>query len=929
MTDYPSEMHDLSLLNTEELNLNLDNLQFLNVVQVDTSQYTGPVFDLEIETNHNYQVSALGFAHNGGKRPGSFAPYLETWHGDLLSFIDLKRNTGDERYRTYELFPACYVNDLFMKRKFADEMWSFFSPYDCPLLVDSYGEEFEKNYLQYEAEGKAITQLPAREVWRKMLTSLSETGAPWITFKDPINERNPQKHVGMVHSSNLCFPAETMVAVADGRNAVSIKQLVEEYETTGNKFPVYSGQKAADSKRTIGRRGGGYTELTAWTPVIKNATAFKTRSSEIVKVTLSNGDTFRCTPDHKLFTVYGEKVEAQNSVGLEIEPFFSYTGRNQESPYRHINSLSNVGQKQHIMMYNHAYPESLEFKGEIDHIDTSVDYPDVLANLQKLSFADHMTKWSKEMSESNPMHKVNKEYISGVRRAQMSGVGNNTSTGIDNFELIRLVREEWLKDTDKKPIDAYREVQKTTHLPSSFSKYRFGGGKEGWSKFFSYITGDLVYGGEYDVTIDAPLRSDYYTDNNSQRIEYINTHFREEKGDTLIQKGLTVVSVVNDGEEDVYCLNVEDTHTFYIITSTEDDKYLNCQGVLVSNCTEITLNTSANDEVAVCNLGSINAAKFPTDPEERKAHIKRVVKYTHRALDNVIDINYYPHDRARKSNLRHRPIGYGIMGYTEFLVKSGIDWESEAHVEMADNLFEELSYEILSSSVGLAKEKGAYSTFEGSDWSKGILPIHTAKDQSTKLGMETWDALAKEIVTHGLRNSNHMAIAPTATIGNLIGTTACIEPVFEKVYTEEIKSGYFQVTDPCLAYGRPSLCKYAFNIAPQWVIKAAARRQKWIDQSQSLNLFIPKVVTYDDLDETYSYAWLAGLKTTYYLHREQQSYQSRTKQSESKPVDVSSMTEEEREEYEMQQAIEAAKSDLAQQGALKTSFHNISCEGCQ
>lgn len=549
MTDYPSEMHDLSLLNTEELNLNLDNLQFLNVVQVDTSQYTGPVFDLEIETNHNYQVSALGFAHNGGKRPGSFAPYLETWHGDLLSFIDLKRNTGDERYRTYELFPACYVNDLFMKRKFADEMWSFFSPYDCPLLVDSYGEEFEKNYLQYEAEGKAITQLPAREVWRKMLTSLSETGAPWITFKDPINERNPQKHVGMVHSSNLC--------------------------------------------------------------------------------------------------------------------------------------------------------------------------------------------------------------------------------------------------------------------------------------------------------------------------------------------------------------------------------------------TEITLNTSANDEVAVCNLGSINAAKFPTDPEERKAHIKRVVKYTHRALDNVIDINYYPHDRARKSNLRHRPIGYGIMGYTEFLVKSGIDWESEAHVEMADNLFEELSYEILSSSVGLAKEKGAYSTFEGSDWSKGILPIHTAKDQSTKLGMETWDALAKEIVTHGLRNSNHMAIAPTATIGNLIGTTACIEPVFEKVYTEEIKSGYFQVTDPCLAYGRPSLCKYAFNIAPQWVIKAAARRQKWIDQSQSLNLFIPKVVTYDDLDETYSYAWLAGLKTTYYLHREQQSYQSRTKQSESKPVDVSSMTEEEREEYEMQQAIEAAKSDLAQQGALKTSFHNISCEGCQ
>lgn len=549
MTDYPSELNDLALLNTEELNLDIDNLDFLNVVQVECSTYKGPVYDLEIETNHNYQVNAAGFAHNGGKRPGSFAPYLETWHGDLLQFIDLKRNTGDERARTYELFPACYVNDLFMKRKINNEMWSFFSPYDCPMLVDSYGEEFEKWYLQYESEGKALAQLPAQEVWRKMLTSLSETGAPWITFKDPINERNPQKHVGMVHSSNLC--------------------------------------------------------------------------------------------------------------------------------------------------------------------------------------------------------------------------------------------------------------------------------------------------------------------------------------------------------------------------------------------TEITLNTSANEEVAVCNLGSINAAKFPTDPEERAAHIKRVVKYTHRALDNVIDINYYPHDRARTSNLRHRPIGYGIMGYTEFLVKSGIDWESEAHVEMADNLFEELSYEILSSSVELAKEKGPYSTFEGSDWSKGILPIHTAKNQSTKLGWDKWDKLAQEIVTHGVRNSNHMAIAPTATIGNLIGTTPCIEPVFEKVYTEEIKSGYFQVTDPCLTYGRPSLCKYAFTINPQWVIKSAAARQKWIDQSQSVNLFIPLVVSYESLDELYTYAWLAGLKTTYYLHREQKSYQSRTKQSESKPVDVSAMTDEEREQWELEQAIEAAKADLAQQGTLKTSYHNVSCEGCQ
>lgn len=442
-----------------------------------------------------YNDTAIA-VNQGGKRLGAMAPYLEPWHGDFMDFIELKRTTGEERLRTHEIFPSTWLNDLLLKRAYKKEIWSFFSPYDCPELVDSYGEEFEKYYHKYEAEGKFVRQLPADEVWNRILTCLFETSAPWICFKDETNRRNPQKHQGTVHSSNLC--------------------------------------------------------------------------------------------------------------------------------------------------------------------------------------------------------------------------------------------------------------------------------------------------------------------------------------------------------------------------------------------TEITLVTHHNEEVAVCNLGSINMAHAPLDPEKEREWIKRTVRIAHRALDNVIDINYYPHDRARNSNIRHRPIGMGVMGYTEYLVARGIDWESEEHLVAADRFFELLSYELLSSSVDLAIEKGSYSTFEGSDWSKGILPIHTAVTKESVLGMDVWDELARRVAHYGVRNSNHMAIAPTATIGNIIGTTPCIEPVYQKSYQEEVLSGYFTVVDPCLKYNRPELCKYAFDINPSWVIKAAARRQKWIDQSQSVNIFVPKKITFEEFSNIYYLAWLLGLKSTYYAHIEQtESIQTR------------------------------------------------------
>lgn len=420
--------------------------------------------------------------NQGGKRAGSFAVYLEPWHGDIERFIDLKKPNGDERLRARELFPVIWVNDLFMERVRDKGMWSLFSPVDFPNLHELYGEKFKLEYEKAEASGKAIKVVDAEQLWRKIVNALAESGNPWFCFKDEMNRRNPQAHDGVIHSSNLC--------------------------------------------------------------------------------------------------------------------------------------------------------------------------------------------------------------------------------------------------------------------------------------------------------------------------------------------------------------------------------------------TEIALNTS-DSESAVCNLGSINMAEI--SPED----FKRVVPVAMRMLDNVIDLNFYPTDKARRSNLRHRPVGLGVMGWSEYIAKRGIDWESNEHLKVTNDTFERLSYWAIRSSMELAIEKGKYETFEGSTWSRGILPVDTArllpktwigsKEESTV----EWDALRKAVVKNGMRNSNCLSIAPTATIANIVGTEACIEPPFKLVTLPDNKSGKFKIVAPSLRYNKA--IKNAFDIDQTWIIKAAAVRQQYICQSQSVNLFKRKEVKGKELTEWYFLAWELGLKSTYYL----------------------------------------------------------------
>jgi ribonucleoside-diphosphate reductase alpha chain len=320
-------------------------------------------------------------------------------------------------------------------------------------------------------------------------------------------------------------------------------------------------------------------------------------------------------------------------------------------------------------------------------------------------------------------------------------------------------------------------------------------------------------------------------------------------------------------------------------------------------CTEITLNTNES-EIAVCNLGSVNLPAHMKDGKLDHVKLQKTISTAMRMLDNVIDINYYAVKKARDSNLRHRPVGLGIMGFQDCLHMTRTPYASKDAVEFADSSMEAVCYYAYWASTELAEERGRYSSYRGSLWDRGILPQDSLKLLAEERGgyLEVdmsesmdWTSLRNRIKDYGMRNSNCVAIAPTATISNIIGVSACIEPTYQNLYVKSNLSGEFteineylvrdlkarglwdEVMISDLKYFDGTLAKIdripqelrdiyatAFEVEPSWLVEAASRRQKWIDQAQSLNIYMAGA-SGKKLDETYKLAWLRGLKTTYYL----------------------------------------------------------------
>jgi ribonucleoside-diphosphate reductase alpha chain len=481
-----------------------------------------------------------------GTRKGAIAVYIEPWHVDVRDFLDLKKNSGEERRRAHDLFPAIWLNDLFMKRVEADEMWTLFDPFEVKELTTLYGDAFEERYVELENSDDKITRerVSAKSLWKEMLRSYFETGNPFLTFKDTANKANPNKHAGVIRSTNLC--------------------------------------------------------------------------TEIFQNTAPN--TYKTQ-----FTFEDGTVE--------------------------------------------AYDED-----------------------QMITVDNGMTK---------PAKKV---------------------TALDSLNGKQI----WIVDKEK-------------------------------------------------------------TD-----------------GDT-----------------------------------------------------------------AVCNLASVNLANVHT-----KEDMARVVPTAIRMLDNVIDLNFYPLAKVKKTNEKSRSIGLGVMGESQMLAENQIEWGSHDHFTKIDEVMESFSYYAIESSSNLSLEKGKYPNFEGSDWSKGIFPIDKANENACKLvdrgGLfgytHDWQGLKEKVKTDGMRNGYLMAIAPTSSISILTGTTQAIEPVYKRKWFEENLSGLIPVVAPNLTADTWQYYTPAYELDQNALIKAGAIRQKWLDQGQSLNIFI----TLDKasgkyLNEIYMNAWKFGLKSTYYL----------------------------------------------------------------
>jgi len=383
---------------------------------------------------------------------------------------------------------------------------------------------------------------------------------------------------------------------------------------------------------------------------------------------------------------------------------------------------------------------------------------------------------------------------------------------------------------------------------------------------------------------------------------YLAYEARAERGEMKVSKRLKAVDLWRK----MLAMLFETGHPWIAFKDPCNLRYSNQHvGTVHSSnlCTEICLHTN-DQEIAVCNLGSVNLAAHVTDKGLDTKRLQRTVSTAMRMLDNVIDYNFYNVPQARKSNLRHRPVGLGIMGFQDALYKLRIAYGSQEAVQFADTSMEYLSYYAIQASSDLAEERGRYPSFPGSLWSRGILPIDSiallAEGRGGYLQMDTgstldWATLRTRVQTVGMRNSNTMAIAPTATISNIVGVSQSIEPTYQNLFVKSNLSGEFTVVNPYLVADLKELglwdtvmvndLKYfdgsvqpidrvpeelkalyatAFEIDPRWLIEAGSRRQKWLDQAQSLNLYMSEP-NGKKLDNLYKLAWVRGLKTTYYL----------------------------------------------------------------
>ena len=823
------------------------------IIAIDTNPNISEEYmDLTVQGTNNYFASTHNrdgnfyLTHN--TRKGAIAVYIEPWHIDIRDFLDLKKNSGEERRRAHDLFPALWINDIFMKRVREDSSWTLFDPYQVSHLTELYGEEFEREYKRLEKDD-SLTKIviSAKGLWKEILRSYFETGNPFLTFKDTANRTNPNSHKGVIRSSNLCVTGDTRLATQFG--LVKAKDLEEnykeiiasfDYRTNGDieQFGVGKAQalkmfktaKSADIYEVI-TKDGYKIKSTLWHKYyISNGKNIEKKSLKEIKI----GDKLLIQSDIGQF---GEEGNYNYGVlyGLASSPN-SYIDKpiNQKIPNLNINPLLKVTIDRAIKevslsvdIVQNRYirvPESI-FKGKIE---TVKGYLQTLFTIN--SFIDEVNN-----RKTISIIMDNREFLEDIQIL------------LSNFGIRTVIKDNSLLIDES---NAYLFTQRIGFIGKD---YEF---KNLTRENFEVEIKEINYIGKEDVYDTTQLY------NHSLIFNGLVTGNCTEIFQNTNPNHYKVKVIYEDRSVDTF----EEEEIVRVDSGIEKPaKKITALDSLSGKKIWIVEKEKIDGDTAVCNLASINLSKI-----NREEDIKRVVPIAIRMLDNVIDLNFYPLEKVKNTNHKSRAIGLGVMGEAQMLAESKIKWGSDKHLLKIDEIMEAISYYAIDSSSNLAKEKGKYPLFEGSNWSRGIFPIDMAKKEALDLVKREpccdWEALREKVKRDGVRNGYLMAIAPTSSISILTGTTQTIEPVYKRKWFEENLSGLIPVVVPNLS---PETWEYytpSYELDQNILVKAGAIRQKWIDQGQSLNIFIRlDRASGRYLNEIYMNAWILGLKSTYYL----------------------------------------------------------------
>lgn len=759
-----------------------ENNFYYQIKDKKTEFYEGDVYDLTVENDHSY-FTTLGTVHNSGKRPGSFAIYLEPYHADIFDFLEMKKNNGKEEFRARDLFYALWIPDLFMKQVKEDGDWYLMCPSQSPNLNDVYGEEFEKLYQQYIDEGKYVKKVSARHLWKKILDAQIETGTPYLCYKDAANKKSNQKNIGTIKSSNLCVAPETKILTSEGYFPI--------YKLENQNILVWNGKE--------------------WSPTVVKKTG---QNKELLKVYFNNNTFIECTREHRFY------VDIDGKTNM-VEADYLQRG---------------------MKLYGDYTFPIVEFSESNKEAKDTFDIPLNGSFKAKLNWLYNLIKNYGSLQSDKSM------VISGMTTNFITDTRLLVQTLGTDCEIVYFCWYKYIKFTEEQ------------------------------LKYLSYI-------GSWDFDLYLEI---------------------QDENDIKIQKPV-----------DVYISHVEitgrisDTYCF-----TEHKRHMGIfNGVLTGQCSEI-MEYSDSENAAVCNLASIALPKFVKFDENNKPYFdfQLLRKITHMITENlnvVIDICFYPTPEARNSNLKYRPVGIGVQGLAYAYMMFRYPFESEEARKLNLQIFETIYYSALEKSCELAQKDGVYYDFWSSPLAKGKFQfdlwkeVHPEIDLSTKLSeMWDWEGLREKVMKYGVRNSLLTTCMPTASTSQILGNSECIEPITSNMYTRRVLSGEYIVLNPFLVkdlqkdklwnkdfkdilqhFGGSleeipfisqeykQLYKTAWDIPQKELIDQASDRGLFIDQSQSLNLFVKNPV-HNKLTSMHFYAWKKGLKTGMYYLRTQSASNS-------------------------------------------------------